>query len=122
MRFLLDANLPYSSLAVFKDLGLDAQHVSDLGLKAADDERIMAHAAKTRQIVVTRDLDFGTLAVHLNAPTEGVVILRLPFSFTAREISAALKAFLSAVDTRRLKNSIAIVEVGRYRIRKLRAV
>lgn len=41
MKFILDANIPYSSLDIFKQLGIDAVHVSDIDLGGAEDEDIL---------------------------------------------------------------------------------
>jgi predicted nuclease of predicted toxin-antitoxin system len=119
MKFLLDANIPLSTLAVFKALGQDAEHVSDVGLGHSTDEEIAAYARRRRRIIVTRDLDFGTLAVHYRVPVYGVIILRLHFTATAVAIKEALHAFLQAVDTKTLAHTLVIVEPDRYRIRKL---
>ena len=119
MKFLLDANMPYSSIKTLKSIGHQAMHVSGIGLGAAADEMIMEYAAKRKLILVTRDLDFGTLAVYVKIRSYGLIILRLPFSYIAKGINASLRSFLGAVSSQRVVRSLAIVEVGKYRIRKL---
>lgn len=119
MKFVLDANIPYSSLRVFEELNLEAIHVTDIGLGGASDAEILSYATKKSGIVVTKDKDFGTLVVFSKLPAYGIVILRLPFSFKADQINIALKNFLKTVDLKKLHKSITIVELGRYRIRKL---
>lgn len=119
MKFLLDANIPYSSLKVFEALDLEAVHVYDINLGSAEDSVIMKYAAKNELVIVTRDLDFGALAVHTKVPAYGILSLRLPFSFTAKQINSILKSFLSNVELDKLKRAVVVVELGRYRIRKL---
>jgi predicted nuclease of predicted toxin-antitoxin system len=119
MRFLLDANVPYSSLKIFEELNLKVIHVTDVGLSGASDTEILYYAVKRRSIIITKDLDFGTLTVFSKLPTYGVVILRLPFSFRAEEINATLKNFLETVDIKKLHKSITVLELGKYRIRKI---
>ena len=119
MKFILDANIPRSSLEVFKELGLNAVHVTDVNLGGAADEDIIAYANKSRSIIVTRDLDFGALAILSKAAVYGMVILRLPYSSIASSVNSALKVFLSTVKISKLAHSLVIVELGRYRIRKL---
>ena len=119
MKFLLDMNMPYSSLDVFRELRIEAVHVRDVGLNVATDERILAYAFKTKSILMTRDLDFGTLVVVSKSPTYGVVTLRLPFYFNALQIKSKLREFLKSVDLKKLQKSVTTVELFNYRIRKL---
>lgn len=119
MKFILDANIPYSSLEIFEGFGLKAVHVADIGLKKTTDVEILSYAARRNLIIVTRDLDFGTLAIHEGRAAYGIIILRLPFSFAARNINAALQSFLGTVEVKMLRGALVIVELGRYRIRKL---
>lgn len=119
MKFVLDANIPYSSLKVFEELNLEAVHVTDLGLGGASDAEILSYATKRSDIVVTKDKDFGTLVVFSKLPAYGIVILRLPFSFRADQINTSLRSFLKTVELKKLQKSITILELGRYRIRKL---
>lgn len=55
MRFLLDENIPRSSLTVFRELDQEAEHVSDMGLRGIGDEEIIAYAKKKKSIVITRE-------------------------------------------------------------------
>lgn len=119
MRFLLDANIPHSALEIFAEFMQKAYHVNDLGLGTATDEQVISYARKSRCILITRDLDFGTLAVFSRVPTYGIVTLRLPFSFNADRIKSKLREFLRSVDMKRLRNSITVVELDSYRVRKL---
>jgi len=47
-----------------------------------------------------------------------LVVLKLPFYFTAKQINNALKEFLSSLDVKKLENAVTIVELGRYRMRR----
>jgi predicted nuclease of predicted toxin-antitoxin system len=119
MKFLLDANIPYSSSGVFKSLGHEAIHVSDVGLARSSDEQIIRYAKRTQSIIVTRDMDFGALVVYHKMSAYGIVILKLPFTSTASSINVSLKVFLETVDPSNLTQSLVVVEGDRYRIRKL---
>ncbi len=121
MKFLLDANIPRSSLEIFKALSIKATHVSDVGLQVATDQEVAAYAKKQKSIIVTRDLGFGTYAALSKNTVYGIVVLKLPFYFTAEGIKAVLRAFLITAKLETLPNSLVIVELGRYRIRRLRA-
>ena len=49
----------------------------------------------------------------------GVIIVRLPSFFKAFQFINVIKDFLNSVDLKYLEKSIAIVKLGKYRIRKL---
>ena len=61
MRWLLDQGVPRSASARLKDWSEDAIHVGDLGMAAASDAAIIAHALSEDRIIVTLDADFHSL-------------------------------------------------------------
>lgn len=119
LKFLLDADMPRSSAEVIRALGLDVEDVRDLGMRYSADIDIIEYAQKDGRVVVTRDLDFGSVLQYPTHP--GTIILRLPSEYTAREINDALREFLRSVKRQILKEAIVIVEIGRYRRRPLNA-
>jgi predicted nuclease of predicted toxin-antitoxin system len=84
-KFLLDADMPRSSAEVIRALGYDVSDVRDLGMRYVEDRVIIEYAQKSGRIVVTSDLDFGSILQYPNHP--GAIILRLPSEYTAREIN-----------------------------------
>ena len=65
MKFLVDANLSERVARQLADLGTDAVHVDDLGMRAASDEEILAKAARDGFVIVTLDDDFQQLLGHV---------------------------------------------------------
>lgn len=120
MKFFLDANMPYSALEVFEELGLEAKHARDVGLGRASDEEIMAYAVNNRSILVTKDLGFANIIRFPLESHYGVVVLRLPSFFKAFQFVNVLREFLNSIDVKVLEKSIAIVKLGKYRIRKFK--
>lgn len=118
MKFFLDTNIPYSALEIFKVLKLEAAHARDVGLSRADDKEIIEYAIKNNSIIVTKDLEFANITVFPVELHHGIVIMRLPSFFKASQFVNVLRDFLKSIDVKGLKKSIAIVKVGRYRIRK----
>jgi hypothetical protein len=47
------------------------------------------------------------------------VILRLPNTFISKQINERLMSFLTSVDEDQIKNAIIIVQLSKYRIRKI---
>ena len=118
MRFLVDANLPRSTVALLQRLGHEVEFARDIGLAAAPDGDIAARAKTTAAALLTRDLDFANIRRYPPEDYAGIVVLRLPDDATARAIGAAVErfvredAFLAA-----LKGRVAIIEVDRVRFR-----
>jgi predicted nuclease of predicted toxin-antitoxin system len=58
MIFLIDNQLPTGLAAHFRAQGLDAKHVSDVGLETASDQQIWDYAKTQGLVIVTKDEDF----------------------------------------------------------------
>lgn len=117
MKFFLDANLPYSTKDIFSRFG-EVLHAKDVDLQAASDETIFSFAVKEKAILVTKDLDFGNPYIYPKESHYGLIILRAPFYFTAKQINAVFALFLSSTQTEELKGSIIVLGPGYQRIRK----
>lgn len=50
--------------------------------------------------------------------TAGVIVLRVPFSFTANDIKKVLVRFMRDVDSKSLGMATTIVEPSRFRVRR----
>lgn len=62
MRFLVDNQLP-PALARFisEDLGFEAWHVTDIGLRDATDSKIWHHTSSNDFVLISKDDDFVTM-------------------------------------------------------------
>lgn len=116
---MLDEDMPKSSAEVIREYGYEVTDVRDIGLGGATDEEIAEYAFSNNYVIVTRDLGFGNIFHYPLGSHHGVVILRLPFWFTTEKINRILSGFLKSVDEKKIKDSIIIVELGRYRRRKM---
>lgn len=119
MKFFLDENLPLSSLDAIQKLGFKAEHVKTVGLQGRSDKTIAEYAKKQQAILITKDLEFGSLTVYPKNSHYGVIILRLPHYFTAKQIIDALNNFLTKIRPETLAHTITVLEVGRYRSRDI---
>ena len=118
IKFFLDVNIPYAALEVFKEFHLEALHARDVGLSRSDDQEIMEYAIKNKCILITKDMEFANIKLFPPMRHHGMIIMRLPSFFKASQCNEVLKRFLSAVNKEDLEKFLAIVKVGRYRIRK----
>ncbi len=117
MKFLIDADSPHSLIEIFKKYDHDAVHVRNI-LGSATDDEIFEHADKNHYIIVTRDLGFADDFIKKKG--FGLLLIRLPYYFTVDKINGVLEEFLKEVDVKELVNSITVLELGRYRTKKLR--
>lgn len=119
MKFFLDANMPLSSVELFEEMNLPAVHARKIGLGSAGDEEIINYAIDNNFILITKDLEFGNQEIFPLKFLRGLIILRLPFYFTASQINDSLKNFFISIDIKELENNLTIIKLGRFRIKRL---
>ena len=76
MKVLIDMNLSPRLVAFFADAGFAALHWSSVGSADASDLQIMAYAKANDFVVLTHDLDFGSILAATNAEKPSVVQIR----------------------------------------------
>ncbi len=118
LEFLVDENLPLSAVVVLREQGYRARHVKSIGMQGARDRTLFSQAQEEGWIIITRDLGFGNLLDYPLGTHAGIVVLRVPFTFTARQINGVIAAFISDVEPEVLKKALVVVEPGRYRLRR----
>lgn len=116
MKFLIDADSPYSLIVIFDKHGYKAVHVRRV-LGSATDEEIYDYAQDKGYIIVTRDLGFAE--IFLKNKGLGLILMRLPYYFTVDKINKVFDEFLKEAHVKEMVNSIVVVELGRYRTKKL---
>lgn len=110
MRLLIDAQLPPRLADWLREQGLDAVHVSEVGLLSADDRTIWLAAQANGQALVTKDRDFVDWAI---ATPDGpqVVWIRSGNAGNATLI-VRLAALLPDI-TQALADGVRVIETGR---------
>lgn len=116
MKFIIDADSPYSLIEIFKKYGHDAVHINDV-MGSATDEEILKYANRNKQIIVTKDLGFAY--DFLKKRGTGLILIRLPYYFKADEIGKIFDQFIKEIKPEDLTKSITVLEVGKYRIKKV---
>jgi predicted nuclease of predicted toxin-antitoxin system len=76
VKLLIDMNLSPRWVDVLRAAGLDAVHWSFLGPADAPDAEIFDYAAQNGCIVVTHDLDFGSILATTGCSKPSVVQIR----------------------------------------------
>jgi len=116
MKFLIDADSPHSLKEIFSKHGHDAVHAAD-ELGSVTDDEIFEYANKNHCIIVTRDKGFAQTLMENKGL--GLILIRLPYYFTVDKINKVFDALLKEIDAKELIGAITVVELGRYRIKKL---
>jgi predicted nuclease of predicted toxin-antitoxin system len=87
-------------------LNLANRHARDVNLQSASDDKVFNFPVKNKVILVTRDLEFGNPYLYPRNSHYGLIIVRVPFYFTAKQINKILKEFLSSIETKNLERAI----------------
>ncbi len=117
IRFLLDQGLPRGTVTCLATRGIEAAHVSDLGLAQAAEEVIMSRPLAESWVVVTLDADYHQLLALRRRRGPSVVRIR-DEGLHAPEIGGLL-ARIAAVAEPDLRAGAALtVRAGQMRIKR----
>jgi predicted nuclease of predicted toxin-antitoxin system len=118
MKLLIDMNISPYMVDIFIEQGWQSLHWSTIGDPCADDSTIMEWARDNDYVVLTHDLDFGTLLATTHAQGPSVIQVRtqdiLSQSFHNRLIQV-LHKYESTLE----KGALIVVDENKSRIRIL---
>ncbi|MDR1190550.1 MAG: DUF5615 family PIN-like protein [Verrucomicrobiales bacterium] len=118
MNLIVDMNLSPKWVPFLRRHGINAVHWLDIGESGAPDEKIFTYAAGHDMIVMTNDLDFGSILFYSRECKPSVVQLRmadlLPVS-AGLLVVAALQQFAPDL----AQGSLITVLGNKTRVRKL---
>jgi predicted nuclease of predicted toxin-antitoxin system len=116
MRFLVDENLPVDVAELLRREGHDVVYLPHTGSRGASDEEVWRLAAREERSILTRDLDFP---MPDSPRPPGLILLRLPDTFTREQIARVMSEFIASAAFRRVAGTITVVSPGRVRVRNL---
>lgn len=77
MKFLLDAHMPLTLAELLSQKGHSCRHIALIGQPGAKDAEIVIEATTHEEVILTHDLDFGTLLAFSGASKPSVLIFRV---------------------------------------------
>ena len=115
---LLDQGLPSFAAVLLRQLGWDAVHVREIGMRDATDQEILARAAADNRICVTLDKDFHEALAKSQAVYPSVILLRWQ-NLRAEGVAEAIRTTVTRYNTE-LRSGVAITVSERAtRVRRL---
>ena len=118
MRLPIDMNLSPRWVAVLEAAGFEAVHWSAVGASDATDHVIMAHAAKHGFVVLTHDLDFGSILAATGGAKPSVVQIRAD-NLNPDVIGVQIVAALRQAESDLAEGALLSVDTVRTRLRVL---
>jgi predicted nuclease of predicted toxin-antitoxin system len=118
MKLLLDQGLPRSASALLRERGIDAVHVAEIGLSAAEDTEILQRAQEDGRVVVTLDADFHALLALAEAISPSVIRIRIE-RLRAQALTILLLTVITECEEDLKEGAAVTIEPIRIRLRRL---
>lgn len=118
LALLVDMNLSPDWVPYLQGHGHTAVHWSAVGDIRALDPDLMAWARANGHVVLTHDLDFGTILAQTHATGPSVVLIRHPDTLPSG-IGAAVVAALQQCETDLTGGALVVVDTAHRRVRVL---
>ena len=118
MKFLVDMNLSPRWVSTLASAGWHAQHWSEVGKANASDQEIISYAAANNYVVITHDLDFGTILAITHGKKPSVVQIR-SMDISPDVVAAQMIAALRVAEAELEAGALLTVEPERTRLRIL---
>ena len=115
---LVDMNLSPGWVPFLHHHGHSATHWSSIGDPKALDPDIMDWARNNNHIILTHDLDFGTILAQTHATGPSVVLIRGDDTFPTRMGSSVVSA-LQQCEPELQSGALVVIDVARRRVRIL---
>lgn len=118
MRFLADMGISPRTVRRLQAAGHDAVHVAELRLHRATDPEIVRLARSENRIVITHDLDFGTIMAASGESAPSLIIFRLA-NMHPDKVSRYMEMIIERHSAALESGVILMVTERRVRIRRL---
>ena len=118
MKLLVDMNLSPRWVELLRGAGFETIHWAEVGAVNAPDTEIMEYARVNAQVVLTHDLDFGSILAATQGKEPSVVQIRSQ-DVTPETIGAQVIAALTQMRSELQSGALMTVDPKRTRLRVL---
>lgn len=118
LKFLIDEDMPRSTVTVLREQGFEALDVRDCGLRGKSDEDVFKFAQREGAIILTADLGFGNILHYPLGSHSGIVIVHFPNEVPTVELNRHILASFANLAEDDFKKNLIILEPGRIRVRR----
>lgn len=118
MKLLVDMNLSPNWVSFLQHSGIEAWHWSSVGEANATDREIADYARRHELIVLTNDLDFGSILAATNGQKPSVVQIRSA-ELRPDEIGASVVIAIRQVEGELISGALLTIDPGKFRLRLL---
>lgn len=118
MKFLADMGISLFTVEWLRNAGYDAVHLREEGLQRLADAEILLKARQEDRIILTMDLDFGTLLAINQDPFPSVILFRLSDE-RSRIVNERLAVILPQCSEVLATGALISVSNNAFRVRNL---
>ena len=117
MKLKLDENLSCHLKPALAAMQHDVATAADEGLLAHPDTEVAAAAREEQRMLLTLDVDFADIREFPPGSHPGIVVFRPP-ALGPLAVNRFVEQFVRDADLRSFAGCLAVVEVGRVRVRR----
>ena len=118
MRFLIDMNLSPRWVEFLTAAGHDAIHWSTVGAPNACDRELLEHAVAERRVLMTQDLDFGTILAVGGLEGPSVIQFRSQ-AVLPESVGPSLLSAVAAAQEHLIAGALVTVDTNGHRVNVL---
>lgn len=118
MKVLVDMNLSPHWVAALQAAGVEARHWSTVGASTASDEEVLIWVAANGFVLLTHDLDFGTILAFSGAATPSVIQIRSE-DLRPKTLAGRVASTVRRLAETLVEGAIVTIEPARDRVRIL---
>ena len=118
MKILIDMNLSPSWEKYLTNAGYECLHWTKIGKGNEPDSELFDYAKKNRYIILTHDLDFGTMLAYSNEDGPSVIQVRIE-NITPEYYGKKLISVIRQVESYLNDGALIVIDETRHRIRML---
>jgi predicted nuclease of predicted toxin-antitoxin system len=117
-KIILDENLSPTWSTFLAQYGHEAVYWLCIGQAGAEDAHIMTYARENGYLVLTRDLDFGTLLAQTQVSGPSVILIR-EGGVLPQTLGTDVVSLLEQYETELSEGALIVLDSSRHRVRIL---